>query len=314
VSAGPTLFTDASGAVVEERRFEPFGTPIDARKKVGSGYVVGDADFVARDLNDLNKRTDVATGWSYHGARWLAPETARWLTPDPPVKAPDPKFMEQPWALNPYQYVEQNPVAYWDPDGREPEKTEVENKTELEYEHGTKIEKTWSAQHHENEYGGWKYRDDWAKNTVSLTMTATKVSVAYSGSVYAEKLESEDWGAHVNYGNVAGGFSVDGLKGDVKAEIGASLIETGVERKAGGYVAGMDVRLGLKAGFSYKSGKVSLDIGPVTLKFGIEKKEVEQLKVEDLPEEEHEDIFSRYGDSCCSTSGTAQVEPPPPAH
>ena len=50
----------------------------------------------------------------------MAPETGRWLTPDPPVKAPDPKFMAAPWALHPYQYVNQNPVLFWDPDGRQP--------------------------------------------------------------------------------------------------------------------------------------------------------------------------------------------------
>jgi hypothetical protein len=48
----------------------------------------------------------------------MAPETARWLTPDPPVKGPDPKFLEAPWALHPYQYVHQNPIGNWDPDGR----------------------------------------------------------------------------------------------------------------------------------------------------------------------------------------------------
>jgi Domain of unknown function (DUF4157) len=36
------------------------------------------------------------------------------------VKGPDPKFMAKPWALHPYQYVEQNPIVYWDPDGRQP--------------------------------------------------------------------------------------------------------------------------------------------------------------------------------------------------
>ncbi|MFH0902372.1 MAG: RHS repeat-associated core domain-containing protein, partial [Pseudomonadota bacterium] len=73
----------------------------------------------------LNKETDPDTGWSYHGARWMAPQFARWLTPDPPVKAPDPKFMTAPWDLNPYQYVRQNPVMYWDPDGHNPSDTTI---------------------------------------------------------------------------------------------------------------------------------------------------------------------------------------------
>jgi RHS repeat-associated protein len=118
-SAGPTLFTDATGHLLEERRYEPFGAPIDARIHGPSGDVVGNPDLAARDLNPLNKRTELATGWSDHGARWMAPETGRWLTPDPPVSGPDAKFMFAPWALHPYQYVDQNPVAYWDPDGRQ---------------------------------------------------------------------------------------------------------------------------------------------------------------------------------------------------
>jgi RHS repeat-associated protein len=80
---------------------------------------VGLPDVIGRDLNELNKRTDATTGWSDHGARWMAPETGRWLTTDPPVAEPDDKFMFAPWALHPYQYVHQNPVIYWDPDGRD---------------------------------------------------------------------------------------------------------------------------------------------------------------------------------------------------
>lgn len=121
IAAGPVLFTDHAGALVEERRYEPFGEDVDALR---AGGVVGDVDFTRLDVNALNQRTEAATGWSYHGARWMAPQTARWLTPDPPVKAPDPAFMEAPWTLHPYQYVQQNPVLYWDPDGRDAKKTQ----------------------------------------------------------------------------------------------------------------------------------------------------------------------------------------------
>ncbi len=119
-AAGPALFTDDTGHLVEERRYEPFGAPIDARVRTDAGYPVGAPDLVARDLNPLNQRTEATTGWSDHGARWMAPETGRWLTADPPVTGPDATFMAKPWALHPYQYVDQNPVAYWDPDGRSP--------------------------------------------------------------------------------------------------------------------------------------------------------------------------------------------------
>jgi RHS repeat-associated protein len=118
-AAGPQLTTDASSQLHEDRRSEPFGAAIDALRD----GVVQATDYRGDPLNSLNKFADPDTGWSYHGARWLAPDTALWHSPDPPTTAPDPKFMLQPWTLHPYQYVSQNPIAYWDPDGRD--KTEV---------------------------------------------------------------------------------------------------------------------------------------------------------------------------------------------
>jgi RHS repeat-associated protein len=113
-AAGPELTTDAAGEVQSDRRSEPFGVAIDELRD----GVVQTADYRRNPINALNKFSDPDTGWSYHGARWLAPDTAQWHSPDPPATAPDPKFMTSPWALHPYQYVNQNPVAYWDPDGR----------------------------------------------------------------------------------------------------------------------------------------------------------------------------------------------------
>ena len=119
VSVGAALLTREDGSVLEERAHEPFGAPLAAyREFVGGGSEVGDVDFRVEPLNALNRLTDPHTGWSDHGIRWMAPETARWLTPDPPVKAPDPSFLSAPWDLHPYQFVRQNPVVYWDPDGQ----------------------------------------------------------------------------------------------------------------------------------------------------------------------------------------------------
>jgi RHS repeat-associated protein len=125
-AAGPVVFTDRAGHLVEERRYEPFGAPLDARTATGNGIVLGPPDLVDRDLNILDKRTEAATGWSDHGARWYSPETARWATTDPLVVGPDAKMMTAPWALHPYQYAQQNPSAYWDPDGRQPRDLEAE--------------------------------------------------------------------------------------------------------------------------------------------------------------------------------------------
>lgn len=120
VGAGPALITNSDGSLFEERRYEPYGAPMDSfRELAGGGTQSGPIDFARDPHNSLNKQTDAATGWSDHGARWMAPEIGRWQTPDPPVKAPDASFMNSPWNLHPYQYVNQNPVLYWDPDGRD---------------------------------------------------------------------------------------------------------------------------------------------------------------------------------------------------
>src|SRR6185503_4297647 len=111
IAAGPTLITRSDGTLLEERRNEPFGAAIDAGAS-------------ADPHNALNKETDALTGWSDHGARWLAVDTARWLTPDPPVKGPDPKLLSRPDGLHPYQYVAQNPILFWDPDGKDAYRTE----------------------------------------------------------------------------------------------------------------------------------------------------------------------------------------------
>jgi RHS repeat-associated protein len=112
---GPVLMTGPAGALVEERRYEPFGADLDAYRPGG----LGEVDFDAEPTNSLNKPTDPSTGLSFHGARWMSPVTGRWLSADPPMKAPYASHASEPFDLHPYQYVNQNPVAFWDPDGRE---------------------------------------------------------------------------------------------------------------------------------------------------------------------------------------------------
>jgi RHS repeat-associated protein len=117
-AAGPILLTSESATVVDERRYEPFGQAIDSAREPGSGFS-GFIDYALEPFNILNKPTDPRTGWSYHGARWMVPQTGRWLTPDPPTRMPEAGFMAAPWKLHPYQYTDQNPIVYWDPDGND---------------------------------------------------------------------------------------------------------------------------------------------------------------------------------------------------
>ena len=136
-AAGPVMFTDASGGVVEERRHEPFGAPVDSTAPSGG------VDFAEFDFGVLNHPVDPTTGWSFHGARWFAPETARWLSIDPPTLEPSARFADEPWALHPYQYTDQNPVLFWDPDGNEKSRIEqvkdVKDKVGKGVETGAKI-------------------------------------------------------------------------------------------------------------------------------------------------------------------------------
>ena len=117
-AAGPVIFTRADGSIEEERTYEPFGAPLDAYREGGGVSSVGDVDFKRESRNVLDNETDPNTQLAYQGARWMAPQLARWLTPDPPTKAPDPKFLVAPWDLNPYAFARSSPLLFWDPDGQ----------------------------------------------------------------------------------------------------------------------------------------------------------------------------------------------------
>jgi len=115
VAAGPVLTTNADGTLREERRYEPFGQPVNANL----GGTIGPVDFRREQQNSLGKLTNPNTGWSYHGARWMQPQTARWTAPDPAVKGPREDAISRPAALNPYAYVRQAPTLFWDADGND---------------------------------------------------------------------------------------------------------------------------------------------------------------------------------------------------
>jgi hypothetical protein len=92
----------------------------------------------------------------------MAPQTGRWLTPDPPVKAPDARFMSAPWKLHPYQYVEQNPLVYWDPDGRDGVRNEMREDRDAQAAERDTNERRDTRENRSPE--GWlgHFNNDWA--------------------------------------------------------------------------------------------------------------------------------------------------------
>jgi len=113
LAVGAVVTTKADGTLEEERRYEPYGHPIEANV----GGTIGPVDFQREQQNSLGKLTSPNTGWSYHGIRWMQPQTGRWTSPDPNVRDPSTERVLAPWTLNPYQYANSNPLLFHDPNG-----------------------------------------------------------------------------------------------------------------------------------------------------------------------------------------------------
>lgn len=93
----PTLITDASGNVVAESSFLPFGATLSGNKD-RYGFT--------------GQENDVESGLQYFNARYYSPSLSRFTQPDPVI--PD---VYDPQSLNRYAYARNNPVKYVDPSG-----------------------------------------------------------------------------------------------------------------------------------------------------------------------------------------------------
>ena len=296
VGAGPTLVTAADGSVFDERRYEPFGAAIDARHDIdGGGSVVAAIDYSRDPHNALNKLTDPATGWSDHGARWMAPETGRWLTPDPPVKAPDPQFLRAPWAMHPYQYVEQNPVLFWDPDGREPD-VKAKFKVETTLAEGSAIKV---------EAGPVTVKALTGKVKTSNLNVAVEVSALTVGMSVMQnmaKIELKTFAAE-------GSAGVDGLNGKL------SVVEAKASLQLG--PAGFSVSGGLSVGGGVKWGgsRVELEIQfLVGFKVSLDMKNAFKINVPLPPTIENPALEPpRYDQTFHTSSGQVSYDTVPPA-
>jgi RHS repeat-associated protein len=90
---GVTALADASGNVVERRRYETFGASI--------GSALTRYDFTGRERDSL-------TGLLYYRARWYNPRHGRFLSEDPAGFE---------GGTNLYEYADDDPVNLSDPDG-----------------------------------------------------------------------------------------------------------------------------------------------------------------------------------------------------
>jgi RHS repeat-associated protein len=96
------MITDANGQVVERHDYMPFGeewpAPSSAERRLYAG-----------------KERDQETGFDYSGARYYAPTSGRFTSPDPLTS--DALRMVSPQRWNRYAYAANNPLTYGDPDG-----------------------------------------------------------------------------------------------------------------------------------------------------------------------------------------------------
>jgi RHS repeat-associated protein len=103
--------TDQGGRVHEHVEYFPYGEVW----REPSGDRDGRPASVQRFLF-TGKELDEETGLYYHGARYLDPRRARWLTSDPALLS---GVVGMPARLSAYAYVRWHPLRLVDPDGRQ---------------------------------------------------------------------------------------------------------------------------------------------------------------------------------------------------
>jgi RHS repeat-associated protein len=100
------LVTDASGAILDQSDFYPFGGERVISASSGNTY-----KFTA-------KERDTESGLDYFGARHYASSMGRWMSPDAPFADQHPAS-PQSWDM--YLYTRNNPLSAVDADGRKVE-------------------------------------------------------------------------------------------------------------------------------------------------------------------------------------------------
>jgi RHS repeat-associated protein len=113
-ATGTSVVSNASGTVSEVLEYYPFGgTRIDQRT----------ASF-GEQRRFTGHEFDTGTGLNYMDARYEAPTLSRFMSEDPALITPASgqtlgNLLQDPQKMNFYSYVENNPLRYTDPSGKD---------------------------------------------------------------------------------------------------------------------------------------------------------------------------------------------------
>jgi RHS repeat-associated protein len=105
------LSLDAQGKVVANFLYGPFGEVV---------YQDGEATH-RRQFN--GKENDAISGLRYYGIRYYDPVVLRWNSAGPLYRIAPDFGLRQPQRMNLYSFNLNNPVRYYDPDGRDSEES-----------------------------------------------------------------------------------------------------------------------------------------------------------------------------------------------
>ena len=99
-----------TGTVVETSDFMPFGTRWSQTSGSSSATITDATNRWRYSGKEEQKAINATIPLIDYGARMYDPTIARWLVPDP--------IGEKYYHISPYSYCEDNPINFFDPDGR----------------------------------------------------------------------------------------------------------------------------------------------------------------------------------------------------
>jgi len=108
------LLTDQNGNIVSRHDFLPFGEELATSNRT-SALSYGTVDNLNQKFTGTQR--DAETGLDYFGRRYYGGALGRWASPDP--KGVSLRHLLNPQKLNKYNYVINNPLSLFDPNGME---------------------------------------------------------------------------------------------------------------------------------------------------------------------------------------------------